>query len=115
MISPGRRLSGSCVKADPLQEIGKLDEISQQFAAELFKAFPEWRDFAQVKSNEHDGGHYLHVEMPPPATSDLQRGFWVTAEAGEVVAGFDLTHAHFDWPPNDYPNPFEFFADVFAE
>ena len=82
----------------------KLDDYSQRFAEVLFRAFPEWKQFASVKKQNHtDELGFLVVEVPALTKgliSDeklLKNGdfLWIFSD-GEITIGFDYHHTHFD-------------------
>lgn len=70
-------------------------DITQAFTAELFAAFPEWRQFSRTE-RAADGAEYLVVEVEPPATADVEDGLTIDTADGEITVGFDVYHCHFD-------------------
>jgi len=82
----------------------KLDDYSQRFADVLFQAFPEWKEFLSIQSeNDFDEEGYLLVKVPAPVQSLIPsnllpdyKDFLIVDSNGEITVGFDYYHTHFD-------------------
>lgn len=101
--------------------MNQLNAFSMKFADQLFRAYPDWRRFARIKSGAVGDGGVLVVEVPPPPEAKVNYGLVITTDNDEVTVGFDHYHSHFDWPVRfDEPteptiNPMAFIAAILAE
>ena len=104
-----------------------LDELSRDFALNLFARYPEWQAFARTARRPEDAEDHLIVEVP--VLKGDAHPLAITTENGEVTVHFDYCHSHFDWPVTDmdaaYPvtdmeaaynvDPFVFIASILDE
>jgi hypothetical protein len=92
----------------------RLEPPFDGFARMLFAAYPDWRAHAKLEEDD-DGKSHLWVEVAPLAEADLNGPLWITTDGGEVTVGIDYSHAHFDWPPDEYSDALEHIDDLLNE
>jgi hypothetical protein len=101
-------------------DIAQLDEYSRRFAAVLFAAHPEWREFASVDTIEGGDEGALLIEVSPAHPRDIKGPLYVSTDGEEITVGFDIHHTHFDRFANDeeaeaFSEALAFIADLLAE
>jgi hypothetical protein len=104
-------------RIEPLDDIGQLDEYSQEFAARVLSDRPEWRSQLRMISNEERWAAWLELPAPSPRI----KAAWVSTEDWRLTVGFGPSfHAHFyNYPPESYGQAIEralkFLDDFLAE
>lgn len=64
-------------------------------AAELWAAFPEWKELARVETDD-SGNQYLLIEVKSPAATCIGQGLVIDTSNDEITVSFDHYHSHFD-------------------
>ena len=100
--------------AVPFEE-KQLDDHSKAFAQALFSVRPSWREFARVEKSSYGDQLILVVTVDPPESSKADHPLIIDSDNDEITIGFDVYHAHFNWPDLGYGDPFQFIEDVVEE
>jgi hypothetical protein len=98
----------------------QLNEFSRRFAAVLFAAHPEWREFASVDTTEGADEGSLVVKVSPPQPRDIKWPLQISTDIEQIIVGFDLYHSHFNRYAGDeeaeaFAKALAFVADLLAE
>ncbi len=101
-----------------MQALSDLDSFSADFAEDLFRLYPQWRELARSEHDDEFNRSYLVVEVAKPAGSDLDHSLVVTTFNEEVTVQLDYYHEHFDWPTEEglsEQDPMLFIAALLSE
>ena len=98
----------------------QLNEFSRRFAAVLFDAHPEWREFASVDTTEGLDEGSLLVEISPAQPRDIKQSLHISTDGEEITVGFDSYHSHFNRYADEeeaeaFAEALAFIADIVAE